>query len=371
VGAIVVDSDELRRLARQLQLAADYATETAASVQGGIHFGDLALAAALDPAGAAMFEAAVLEVVAGPFALGTIETDLAGLAASLGQAAEDYLEADLEARAELLVGPDIQLVFRLAALSPPDRTPTVVAVGPAAGIDETPPRDLTDLISHLAALNDTRRSGQGEIDIQTLTGVDASGQPVRKIVVYLPGVDDWDPLDRSDVNDAVNAARPIEGESSTYEYGVLAALHQAGVTAGDDVTIVGHSQGGAVAVDLARDASRSGQFNVTHVITAGAPIAIALRGLPSSTKVLALENRDDVVPRLDDAPNPTRANVTTVTVDQPNGSIGGNHDVAKSYLPGAAAAEARDPKVQSYLRSESGLTNIDHSSTTRYSITSG
>jgi hypothetical protein len=369
--SIVADPDAIRLLAAQVQAAADYAGDAAASVHSGLRLDDLAVAATLDPAGAVEFEAAAFAVLTGPFALAGIEGDLARLASSLRRAAEDYGEAELEVTAESRFGPVVDTVMALAALLPPDRTPTVVPVTPATGTTDAPPRDLDDLMSHLGQLDDTRRPGQGEIDIQTLTGVDPAGRAVRKIVVYLPGVDDWNPLDRNDVNDAVNAARPIEGESSTYEYGVLEALRQAGVAANDDVTIVAHSQGGAVAVNVARDAANSGQYNVTHVITAGAPIGIAARSLPvATTRVLALENRDDVIPRIDDAPNPVRPNLTTVTIDAPHASPLDNHDLDRSYIPASRSLESStDLPVRSYLQSQAGLYDLGQSSTTRYSIT--
>jgi hypothetical protein len=368
--AIVADPDAIRLLAAEVHLAADFAGDAAAAVHSGLGLGDLAVAATFDPAGSVEFEIAAFEVLTGPFALAGIEGELKRLGSSLARAAEDYGEADLEAAADLTCGPLVNEVIGLVALLPPDRTPTVIAVPPAAAINDTPPRDLDDLITHLSQLDDTRRRGQGEIDIQTLTGVDGTGRPVRKIVVYLPGVDDQNPLDLDDVNDLTNAARAVEGRSSAYEYGVLDALHQAGVTANDDVTIVAHSQGGAVAVNLARDAAKSGQYNITHVITAGAPIGIAARNLPKTTNVLALENRDDEIPRLDNAPNPVRPNLITVTVDQPHLSPLDNHDLDRSYLPASKSVEtSHNPQVQAYLGRQAGLYELKQSSTTRFSIT--
>ena len=328
--------------------------------------GDLAVAAVLDPLGAAAFEAAALEVLTGRSGLHAIEAEIGHLGRSLVNSAKTYVEVELDQQTALL---RTTLLVAAAAIATPDRSPSVTAVA-VTGIVDTPPRSLADLMTHLGDLNNSRQDGQGDIDIQTLTGTDANGNPVRKIIVYLPGVDDWDPLDLGDVNDVTNAARPILGESSTYEYGVLAALHAAGVSPTDDVTLVGHSQGGAVAVDTARDAVRSGQFDVTHVVTAGAPIGVAARSLPSSVKVLALENVTDIVPATDGALNPRRPNITTVTVDRPQLSPADSHDVLTSYVPGARDVDAgSDPAAEAYLERDSALFQLDRASTVRFSIT--
>jgi pimeloyl-ACP methyl ester carboxylesterase len=226
-------------------------------------------------------------------------------------------------------------------------------------------------MTRLAYVDNTRVPGRGEIDIETLTGRDANGDPVRKVIAYLPGVNSNEsPWDLNDTNSLAAAARPVDGLSSTYEYGVLEALRQNGVKPTDDVTFVGHSQGGAVAIDTARDAVNSGQFNVTHVITAGAPIGIAAQNLPSSVKVLAIENRDDPIPLADGRSNPDRATITTVHFNNPNLEPVDGHDLTKVYLPATKELEnSGNSGVDKYVGSDSGLFELDQSSTTRYSIT--
>ena len=317
------------------------------------------------------FEQAATRVLLGPFGLAGIETDLTRLAGSLEHAAEGYFEADALAAAAMAAGPAISGLTALFALVPPDSTPTVTRVATPAALagPSGPPRQLSDVVNRLAYVDNTRDGGKGEIDIETLTGTDANGNPVRKVIAYLPGVDDEVPKPLShDVNNIANAARPVDGLSSTYEYGVLEALRQNGVQPTDDVTLVGHSQGGAVAINTARDAVNSGQFNVTHVITAGAPIGVAALNLPSSVKVLAIENKDDPVPLIDGRGNPDRRNITTVSFRDPNLDPLDGHDLTKSYLPAAQQLESGNPAVRTYVDSDSGLFDLDQSSTTRYSI---
>ncbi len=76
------------------------------------------------------------------------------------------------------------------------------------------------------------------------------------------------------------------------------------------------------------------------MVTAGAPIGLTAGALPPGVQVLALENHNDVVPHLDGRTNPDRTNITTVTIDRDDGTIGTDHSVAQSYVPGAADVDA-------------------------------
>jgi hypothetical protein len=369
--SIVADLEAIRLLAAQVQLAANYAGEAAASVHSGLGLGDLAVAATFDPAGSVEFEVAAFAVLTGPFALAGIESELDRMSRGLRQTATDYLEADQSFTTGNLFGGVISGIRGLdgsLTMLPTDGRAQVRPVG--VPTKTAAPRSFDDLMTNLAALNDDRTKGQGDIDIQVLTGTGPAGSSIRKVVVYLPGTDSWNQLPGSDVNDLTTNERAILGERTTYEDGVLQAMRMAGVTADDDITFVAHSQGGAVAVNAARDAFESGEFNVTHVITAGAPIGVAARSLPSSTQVLAIENKPDIIPKLDGSANPVRPNITTVTVDHPNGSIVGNHDVARSYRPGAADIDASaNPRIQAYRQGEAGVFSLDQATTTRFSIT--
>src|SRR5436190_30255 len=80
------------------------------------------------------------------------------------------------------------------------------------------------------------------------------------------------------------------GRPTGYAEGVRSALAAAGAGAGEPVLLVGHSLGGMVAAELARDP----QLTVAGVVTAGSPVGATPEGIP----VLSLENRGDVVPLL-------------------------------------------------------------------------
>ncbi len=154
---------------------------------------------------------------------------------------------------------------------------------------------------------------------------------------------------------------------TTYEAGVVEAMRQAGVRPDDDVVLLGHSEGGMVALNTAIHGA--GGFRVTSVITAGAPVGLATDRVPPGVQVLALENDGDLVPHLDGGRNADRPEVTTVRVAHDSGTVLGNHDLRRSYVPGAADVDASDdPSVRAFLTGMDGVFDADSAETQRFLI---
>ncbi|MEP6852637.1 MAG: hypothetical protein ABJA87_08285 [bacterium] len=238
---------------------------------------------------------------------------------------------------------DRQLLDRAAAY--PDGRPIVVATGADRGVEARhPPRTVADLLAGLARCNAPRQGG--DIDVRFVLGRDADGRVRRRVIVDIPGTKNWNPSPAEpDPTSFGTNVRAITGSTTTYEAGVRAAMRRAGVRRNEPVLLVGHSQGGMVAVNLARHARSDGEFQVSDVVTAGAPIARI--PVPRSVQVLALENDADVVPHCDGADNQDRTNVTTVTVHRDTGDPLANHSLEQSYLPGARDVDATDdPSVR-------------------------
>ena len=225
----------------------------------------------------------------------------------------------------------------------------------------TPPQDVGDLITALSERND---GASGEISVSFVYGIGDT----RHVIVDIPGTKSWSPLDTSDVTSLATNFRAIIGGRTSYEDGVLQAMHDAGVTNQDDVMLVGHSEGGMIAVNAARDSI--GTFHVTHVVTAGAPIGRLVGQLPRSIQVLALEDRGDLVPRLDGVANPDSPNVTTVHGGPDHGSIGDNHDLDDSYLPLAQATDhSHDVSIRNFTGTARDFFDQERMTTERYVIT--
>jgi hypothetical protein len=105
------------------------------------------------------------------------------------------------------------------------------------------------------------------------------------------------------------------------------------------------------------------------VVTAGAPIGRF--EVPAGVQVLAVENRNDVVPALDGADNPDRANVTTLTFGANKGDVGKNHSLHDAYAVAAENPPTGDPSYAAWLESARGFLNpANQTSTTgTYAIT--
>jgi hypothetical protein len=403
--------DDLADVARLFGHAASDIAAVSWSLQRYLFDLGIMGSALLDPGGAASFEFELARALDGPHGVTMLALECAALSARLYAAAAAYRLADhldssvhtvldgvielpraaIAAEATLLFtgNPDravdalvtgdpaladdvVAAAAVLARAAPPGLTDLALADGHprvrALGIDSTPsaqaaPRNLTDLMRALA----TRDRGRpGEIGVSIL----ASAGGRRLVIVDIPGTKSWNPLPNSDVTSVVTDVRAMTGRTTSYERGLFEALHRAGVRPSDDVMLVGHSEGGMIAVQAATDAQRSGTFRITHVVTAGAPIGRIAGHVPRSVAVLALENAHDVVPHLDGRPNPPAPNVTTVTVDHDSSRILGNHEVEDAYILGARDADAsRDPSVRDFLAGATGFLHATSASTQRFVIT--
>lgn len=92
----------------------------------------------------------------------------------------------------------------------------------------------------------------------------------------------------------------------------------------DPVVLVGHSQGGIVAAELAADPEVG--VHVAGVVSVGSPIGQV--DIPDAVPVISLENLDDVVPALDGLANPVAPNRVTLQFDgAAHSAVLGAHDL--------------------------------------------
>jgi pimeloyl-ACP methyl ester carboxylesterase len=239
----------------------------------------------------------------------------------------------------------------LLALAYPAGSARVVARGTDPDAPP-PPADVADLVLALLHRDELAHGdAQGEIDVRRLTRIGHDGSAQTSWIVDLPGTKDWqvDPREHRDhLNDLATNLTTMAGGHSARVDGVTRALELAGVGRDEPVMLVGHSQGGLVALRAAEQYAEDGSFHVTHVVTAGAPIARMT--VPESVSVLALENPNDLVPQLDGQPSPDQHNRITVLVDTQRHDVGLNHAIATAYLPAARAVDAdlSDPSLSAW-----------------------
>ncbi|WP_300679786.1 hypothetical protein [Nocardioides sp.] len=274
-------SDDLLRRAARHQLAEAAVTATYA----------------LSPGSATAALAALGFATVGPTGLIAQAVALRATAAALISAQQLMLAADDAVAAglplaESVAGAAIQALDAgapgralLGTYAGTEGVPSLALTGTVRG--ETGPHRLSDLLLRLDTVN---RMPDGTIQIQAITGADGR----RRFVVYLPGTDAFD---RGAVRSWPANASIRLGAPTTYEAGIVEAMTAAGVGPRDPVLLVGHSQGGMVAAEMAR---HRGPFTISQVVTAGSPIGD--RPPPPTTGLIALEHTGDPVPGLDGTP---------------------------------------------------------------------
>lgn len=133
-------------------------------------------------------------------------------------------------------------------------------------------------------------------------------------IVIPPATQDWSPVSGSNPANLGSNAAMIGGQAgggrADSTEALAKAMREAGIGPDDPVMIVGHSQAGITAVDLASDSELKDEFNVQVILTAASPTGA--HDVPADVQVMHIEN-GDLVPQLDGVPNPDKANVTTVS----------------------------------------------------------
>jgi pimeloyl-ACP methyl ester carboxylesterase len=170
-----------------------------------------------------------------------------------------------------------------------------VTVAPVATNSTNAPRSI-------AALTDRLNNNSGNIRLESY-----QTEGGRVVVVYLPGTANWSPIGGKSAFDLRSNVELIgDSQNANSSRAAHAAIHAFGVTESDRLILVGYSQGGLVAAELARE-----NPNVIGVVTVGSPIAN--EPVPNGVPILSIEHSNDVVPALAGETNPLTANWATAT----------------------------------------------------------
>ncbi|MHA7294250.1 hypothetical protein [Arthrobacter sp. HLT1-21] len=162
-------------------------------------------------------------------------------------------------------------------------------------------------------------------------------------VVVLPGTQGFSLAASSNPFDPTGVVEAVHYDSVFVADAVRGALTEAGASQGDSVMMVGYSQGGMHAANLAQDPGITEAFTLQLVLTAGSPTG---REPSGGATYLQLEHADDWVHQSDGTTNPDERDRVTVTLrnpaaETPDGDKGtGAAHRLDTYLDGAEAVEA-------------------------------
>ena len=149
----------------------------------------------------------------------------------------------------------------------------------------------------------------GTVRIERIEGEDGG---VRHIV-YIPATTSQSMSAGAETTDNTTNVETAAGFESAQHRIVRTAIEEAGIDPGEEVMLVGYSQGGLVAGSLASDPEFRRRVNVTTVFTVGAPVT----DFPPQDGIdmLSVEHAQDLIPDLDGGRNADASNWTTLEVD--------------------------------------------------------
>lgn len=163
-----------------------------------------------------------------------------------------------------------------------------IVIGDPTKLGDAP---KADGLAGLVSLQGRAWDGTGQLLYTRV--VDSRGRETW--VVTIPGTQDA----KGGVWGSKRIAEAMSGQTGNVSAAVLNGLARVGAKPGARLVLSGHSQGGRHAINLASDKVLSSRFNVSGVVTAGAPSGT--QETPRGVKVIQLEDPDDPVPGLDGA----------------------------------------------------------------------
>ncbi|MFI1018296.1 alpha/beta fold hydrolase [Streptomyces sp. NPDC020965] len=168
--------------------------------------------------------------------------------------------------------------------------------GPGRAEPHTPPAGLLDALDTSGTVVGYVRNIDligtgGLLLVQEVDGPDG----VRRYVVQLAGMSRG--FNEESPQDLVGAISGVAGTDTTYTRAVTKALRHL-IPSGTEIALVGHSQGGITAMNLAASRDFTALYTVTHVVAIGSPID-QKRPADPRIKVISLVNEHDIVPSLE------------------------------------------------------------------------
>lgn len=208
---------------------------------------------------------------------------------------------------------------------------------------ERPPSAVYQKPENLSGLASRLNNKSGNIRMESYQTPNG-----RVVVMYLPGTSEWNPLKGNKAFDSRSDAELLgNGEKSSAYRAANAAINAFGVNQQDRLVLVGYSQGGMVAAELA-----SRHSNVTSIMTMGSPIAN--EQIPAGVNVISLEHSNDIVPAISGATNPMSENWATASRHvevSPGETVLKAHEM-REYVSTSALADASKDTGLIRLRSK-------------------
>lgn len=182
-------------------------------------------------------------------------------------------------------------------------------------------------------------------------------------VAYIPGTQSWSPIGLANPIDFTSNLQAMKGPGlAASERGVQLALAAAGATASSSILLVGHSQGGMVGANIALKDRR-----VKGLVTFGAPISQLADQIMVPT--VAIQHKNDIVPKLGLKANPLVENMATVErvlpISTPVAAIMEAHEVCNYVKTAELADDSQETglkRVREQVLANIGVDNLGETS---------
>lgn len=282
----------------------------------------------------------------------------------------------------LLLGLPVPLAGAVGALSgPTDVRRAIRDLAAAPGLGFLKPRPVTVVGSETAAadvdlspaglLRRADAVGRNSGDIEVIR---VEGGSRRAWVVIIPGTQLGGLPAGTNPFDTAGIAEGLGYDSQATTGAIRQALREAGVEAGEQLAVVGYSQGGIHAMNLSRDKAFLAEFDLKFVLTAGSPVG----GITPEPGIgsLHLEHQHDWVPGADGLANADTRDRVTVTLTNDlvmpppqDFGLGPGHRL-ENYTAGAeAVAASRDPSLRASTAALAAVVGAGGAATvTRFSL---
>lgn len=196
--------------------------------------------------------------------------------------------------------------------------PNLSATGTVSLVSTTTVKGGASPLHLVGRLRDVYYSPAGTIRIQSYQRPGG-----RDLVVLIPGTQQV--IGSSNPLNLKAGVVAFARRSPASQQGVEAAIRWLKPTGGDRVFLVGHSQGGLIAANIAEKA----EFETAGLVTLGSPVSHFDLDVPT----ISLQHQSDPIPGLSGAPNPLEANWLTASFDTEFDDL-----VAAHHIDGYAAS---------------------------------
>ncbi|NLF03560.1 MAG: alpha/beta fold hydrolase [Actinomycetales bacterium] len=225
---------------------------------------------------------------------------------------------------------------RIDAMLPEHEIRALPVIG--SRTEAPPPDGFEDLTARLTSLEEA--DGSASVLVERVDKADGT----VAWIVSIPGTQDWG-AGGSDPSDLPSNLELMGGRPADSTEAVIDAMRRAGIGKDEPVVLVGHSQGGMVAMDIAAHAG----FAVALTMTVGSPVGA--RTTKATTQTISFEHHTDAVPQFDGKDNPDGPLHTTVkghARESAQGSASQSHSTEEYEILGWRADQSDDPSIKAW-----------------------